>query len=448
MKDDAIAGEAARVDEEGLLKLVDMIESGRYLEIPEPDGSRIWEALKELSRRQSVGARKELEAIVGGSMEANETVFRGALLRGDIAQMEDEAKQLAAASGDVVETVRRIHGAGSDARENARSVKSATAEGRAAVAESTRIMASVSDTVSEAMKRVAALEHASEQMVGLIGNIEAIAKQTHMLSLNAKIEAARAGEAGKGFGVVALEVKNLAGETASATDDIRARIGALKTEISAIVAAMTKGREAVDQGVEVVGRTGEKVERIDGLVGAIGEQIETMAQSLAHQTQVSEEMAASSKRTADMAVHSSQTLQQAIRSVEVLAKGMIAKLDHLATLDIPGKTPLLAKSDHIIWKRRVAEVLSGQLDPANLKLSDHHGCRLGKWYDSQTNPAITQSPAFQRLIDPHKRVHAHGIASVEAVKRKDFKTAVAELNLMEAASLEVIACLDEIIALH
>ncbi len=66
-------------------------------------------------------------------------------------------------------------------------------------------------------------------MTGLIGSIAA---QTNLLALNATIESARAGEAGKGFAVVASEVKNLAAQSAKATEGIQGEISAMQSIIS------------------------------------------------------------------------------------------------------------------------------------------------------------------------------------------------------------------------
>ena len=94
-----------------------------------------------------------------------------------------------------------------------REIAANASEASRVVAEAVQVATSATDTVTE-------LGESSTQISDVIKLITAIAEQTNLLALNATIEAARAGEAGKGFAVVASEVKDLAQETARATEDI------------------------------------------------------------------------------------------------------------------------------------------------------------------------------------------------------------------------------------
>jgi methyl-accepting chemotaxis protein len=94
---------------------------------------------------------------------------------------------------------------------------------------------------------VSKLGESSSEIGQVIKVITSIAQQTNLLALNATIEAARAGEAGKGFAVVANEVKELAKETAKATEDISQKIEAIQTDTKAAVEAIASISEVINQ---------------------------------------------------------------------------------------------------------------------------------------------------------------------------------------------------------
>jgi methyl-accepting chemotaxis protein len=119
----------------------------------------------------------------------------------------------------------------------------------------------------EAMKRaqetnitITQLGEASQEIGNVIKVISSIAQQTNLLALNATIEAARAGDAGKGFAVVANEVKELAKQTAKATEDITNRIGAIQES--------TKG------AVSAIGAISKVIEQINGISMTIAAAVE------------------------------------------------------------------------------------------------------------------------------------------------------------------------------
>ena len=94
--------------------------------------------------------------------------------------------------------------------------------------ESAKIAQSASDRVDCGNGQITELKQAAAEIGEVIDVIQDIAEQTNLLALNATIESARAGDAGKGFAVVATEVKELASQTAEATDGIRERIVAIQ----------------------------------------------------------------------------------------------------------------------------------------------------------------------------------------------------------------------------
>ena len=98
-----------------------------------------------------------------------------------------------------------------------------------------------------AKQTVGELGNSSAEIGMVIKTITSIAQQTNLLALNATIEAARAGEAGKGFAVVANEVKELAKETARATEDISAKIEAIQSGTRGAVDAITEIGDIIDR---------------------------------------------------------------------------------------------------------------------------------------------------------------------------------------------------------
>jgi len=113
----------------------------------------------------------------------------------------------------------------------------------------------------KARGRGAVLAEEAEAIEAVVGAINQIASQTNLLALNATIEAARAGEAGHGFAVVASEVKNLAGQTGKATDQIRGQISSIQTSANEVVDATRTINTMLEQLNEIASAVAGSVEQ-------------------------------------------------------------------------------------------------------------------------------------------------------------------------------------------
>ena len=164
------------------------------------------------------GASEELSAVsqvLGGT--ANETAAQAHAVSAASEQISSNIQTVATASEEMGASIREIATNAHDAASVATSAVQAANHTNALVQK---------------------LRDSSTEIGQVIKVITSIAQQTNLLALNATIEAARAGEAGKGFAVVASEVKTLAGQTASATSDIRSQIENVRKDIDQTVVAI------------------------------------------------------------------------------------------------------------------------------------------------------------------------------------------------------------------
>jgi methyl-accepting chemotaxis protein len=209
-------------------------------EVKSPEYREFWEALRrgepkvaEFRRLGKGGKEVWIQASYNPVMDMNGRPIKVVKYATDITRQ--------------IQARRKAKGLAETSSTSAEAVASASEEMLAAIQEisesmhrSQEAMTDIVAKTEEANEVRDDLETTSESMAGIVQIIRDLAEQVNLLALNATIEAARAGEAGKGFAVVAGEVKNLANQTAKATDEIESQIDAMM-QITKRVVASTDG---------------------------------------------------------------------------------------------------------------------------------------------------------------------------------------------------------------
>ena len=165
---------------------------------------------------------------------------QGRQLVGAAGTLSEQAMTAAASAEEISAGINSVSGSANQLSSAVQEIASRAGEAAQTATQGMEQARQVNDT----MRR---LGTSSADIASIVKTISAIAEQTNLLALNAAIEAASAGEAGRGFAVVAGEVKNLARQVSTATEDIGRRVGAIETDTAAAVAAITAISATIDR---------------------------------------------------------------------------------------------------------------------------------------------------------------------------------------------------------
>jgi methyl-accepting chemotaxis protein len=169
----------------------------------------------------------------------------GAHLRTQASGASDATRGMLGKTSEVAAAAEQSAVAMRDAAHTAAGLIRAIEDARTEVETAADVATRAALQAGEAVKVSEALSETAKSIESILGLIRDVAGQTNLLALNATIEAARAGDAGRGFAVVAQEVKNLANQTARATDDIATKIAAIQSATRSTVTTNSSIRETV-----------------------------------------------------------------------------------------------------------------------------------------------------------------------------------------------------------
>ncbi len=239
---------------------------------------------------RQVGVRKEIEGIVGS-------------LGSEASKLTELSQVMASNATETVAQASTVSAAAEQVSLNLKTVAQSTSQMEASIQEiavsahsAARVTRKAVDTADQTNRTMQKLGESSAEIGKVVKVITTIAQQTNLLALNATIEAARAGAAGKGFAVVANEVKELAKETARATDEISRKVEMIQAD--------------TQRALKAIGEIGTIIEEISGISG-------TIAGAVEEQTATTRE----TTRNLSEASLGSSEIAESISSVAVAARG-------------------------------------------------------------------------------------------------------------------------------
>jgi methyl-accepting chemotaxis protein len=401
--------------------------------------------LEDMEKRETIDLIN-LRTTADTICELNEIVMSMALLSRNTKEANANGQSISAAADQLVASIEQISENSEGAADEAKHTNNAAKDGLSKMSAVSKAIGDISSTSRQTSQSLADLSEAASQISEFLSVIQSIADQTNLLALNATIEAARAGEAGKGFAVVASEVKTLASQTGKATEDIAQRIEALTAGMETIQADIRNSEGAIKNGEDAIGTANQIMQSIDGMVGTVSERVTQITEILHQQKDASHEIARNVSNVAD----SNRNTDEQLDSMQKVMKSSNESFGDAAKsfFDADSDKSLIemARIDHVLFKKRVVDTVTGHDSWEAAALPDHHHCRLGKWYDNIKNEKIRAHPAFMNLVEPHKAVHEAGHRALHAAEQGNSTDAFAALVDLDKASEQVLKGLTNLAA--
>jgi len=433
----------SNTDEKEISNLVSQFMQGDFTARVKPD-SQLSRDMNKLGEYLEQIIRTSTEGGANTCMGVFDVISSITHMSQDISQMEERTFAVAAATEEMAATVEQIVTSSDQGDEAAQRAMEAAQEGAGSVHNAVDVMCSLKDSAANVMKEVEELAHFSNEIGAIVSSIQKIAGQTNMLALNATIEAARAGDAGRGFAVVAGEVKELSNQTAKAASEISEKIRTLQNEIKEVVNVMGTNLELADRGSAGADLAGSSMQKVIDEFREVSQTMEHIKHASHDQSLASREIAERTSELSGLVSSSSREISGNVQRLQAFEKLVVSQIQYIAQFKAKDAVISLAKSDHMLWKKRLMDMLVGleKIEPEDV--TDHHNCRLGKWYYAQGQSDFGHNSSFIALEKSHAQVHALAKSAVTKFKSGDKNGAIADVDAIATPSSEVVALLTKL----
>jgi methyl-accepting chemotaxis protein len=339
-------------------------------------------------------------------------------------QASDKAQALAAAAEEMTANVVSVAAGMEQTTTNLASVATATEQMTATIGEiagnsekARRITEEATRQAARISEQMNHLGQAAQEIGKVTETITEISSQTNLLALNATIEAARAGSAGKGFAVVANEIKELAQQTAAATEDIKTRIAGVQSSTASGIAEIEKVSHVIHEVSDIVGSIAAAIEEqatvtkdIARHIGEASTGVSDANLRVAENSRAAQGMAKEivgvEHAAREMATGSEQVRTSAA-DLAKLAEQLQTTVSRFHVANGHGAMIKSAITAHAAWTARLkSAILHRKLDiPVHVARADNQ-CQFGKWlYSGQLSAAETQTDLYQTSKRYHAQFH-------------------------------------------
>jgi methyl-accepting chemotaxis protein len=268
-----------------------------------------------------------------------------------------------------------------------------------------------SEALSQTMRD---LGDAAQRIGKVTETIMTISAQTNLLALNATIEAARAGAAGKGFAVVANEIKELAEQTATATEEIKGSIAGVQASTSGAAGAIDRIAQVIRDVSEIVTAIAGAIEEQSVVTKDIAANIAQVASGVQHANErmaetttlvrgVESDIAEVSEAGQDISYGSAQ-----VRSSAASLLTLSEELQSMTSRFHVGSRRfdvVAIKKGHGEWRTKLWQMLAGQVKLTPDEVMDHRSCAFGTWYYGDDTRVLRAVPEFIQTGKEHQEFH-------------------------------------------